>query len=67
MIEKIIKYEVKVSVPSSQASQHLKKFENVIYKAINQGQGMKQTDVVKRWLGNENSLRDEVWNVQTPK
>jgi len=24
MIEKIIKYEVKVSVPSSQASQHLK-------------------------------------------
>ena len=46
MIEKIIKYEVKVSVPSSQASQHLKKFENVIYKAINQGQGMKQTDVV---------------------
>ena len=32
MIEKIIKYEVKVSVPSSQASQHLKKFENVIYK-----------------------------------
>ena len=46
MIEKIIKYEVKVSVPFSQASQHLKKFENVIYKAINQGQGMKQTDVV---------------------
>ena len=46
MIEKIIKYEVKVSVPSSQASQHLKKFENVIYKAINQGQGLKQTDVV---------------------
>ena len=46
MIEKIIKYEIKVSVPSSQASQHLKKFENVIYKAINQGQGMKQTDVV---------------------
>jgi hypothetical protein len=35
-----------VSVPSSQASQHLKKFENFIYKAINQGQGMKQTDVV---------------------
>ena len=47
MIEKIIKYEVKVSVPSSQASQHLKKFENVIYKAINQGQGMKQTDVME--------------------
>ena len=46
MIEKIIKYEVKVSVPSSQASQHLKKFENVIYKAINQGQGMKQTNIV---------------------
>ena len=68
MIEKIIKYEVKVSVPSSQASQHLKKFENVIYKAINQGQGMKQTDVVSiKVVGNENSLRDEVWNVQTPK
>ena len=27
-------------------TQHLKKFENFIYKAINQGQGMKQTDVV---------------------
>jgi hypothetical protein len=45
-MDKIIKYEVKLSIPSNQASQHLKKFENVIYKAINQGQGMKQTDVV---------------------
>ena len=67
MIEKIIKYEVKVSVPSSQASQHLKKFENVIYKAINQGQGMKQTDVVSiKWWNDKNSLRDEVWTSQTP-
>ena len=45
-MDKIIKYEVKLSIPSNQASQHPKKFENVIYKAINQGQGMKQTDVV---------------------
>jgi len=67
MIEKIIKYEVKVSVPSSQASQHLKKFENVIYKAINQGQGMKQTDVVSiKVVNDENSLRDEVRTAQTP-
>jgi len=46
MIEKIIKYEIKLSVPSSQVSTHQKKFENVIYKAVNQGQGMKQTDIV---------------------
>ena len=45
-MDKIVKYELKLSIPSNQASQHLKKFENVIYKAINQGQGMKQTDVV---------------------
>ena len=46
-MDKIVKYELKLSIPSSQASQNLKKFENFIYKAINQGQGMKQTDVVK--------------------
>ena len=45
-MDKIVKYELKLSIPSSQASQHLKKFENFLYKAINQGQGMKQTDVV---------------------
>ena len=46
MIEKIIKYEVKVSVPSSQVSTHQKKFENILHKAINTGQGMKQTNIV---------------------
>ena len=46
MIEKIIKYEIKMSVPSSQVSTHQKKFENVLHKAINAGQGMKQTNVV---------------------
>jgi len=46
MIEKIIKYEIKLSVPSSQVSTHQRKFENLIYKVINQGQGMKQTDIV---------------------
>ena len=46
MIEKIIKYEIKLSVPSSQVSSHQKKFENVMYKAVNQGVGMKQTDIV---------------------
>ena len=45
-MDKIVKYELKLSIPSNQASQHLKKFENVIYKAINQGQGMKQTNIV---------------------
>jgi len=46
MIEKIIKYEIKMSVPTSQVYSHQKKFENVMYKAVNQGQGMKQTDIV---------------------
>ena len=46
MLEKIIKYEIKMSVPSSQVSSHQKKFENVLYKAINTGQGMKQTNIV---------------------
>ena len=46
MIEKIIKYEIKMSIPSSQISTHQKKFENVLHKAINTGQGMKQTNVV---------------------
>ena len=46
MIEKIIKYEIKMSVPSSQISSHHKKFENLLHKAINTGQGMKQTNVV---------------------
>ena len=36
-MDKIVKYELKLSIPSNQASQHLKKFENFIYKAINQG------------------------------
>jgi hypothetical protein len=46
MIEKIIKYEIKMSVPSSQVSSHQKKFENLLHKAINTGQGMKQTNIV---------------------
>ena len=46
MIEKIIKYEIKMSVPSSQVSSHQKRFENLMYKAVNQGVGMKQTDIV---------------------
>ena len=46
MIEKIIKYEIKMSVPSSQVSSHQKKFENLLHKAINTGHGMKQTDIV---------------------
>ena len=40
-----IKYEIKMSVPSSQVSSPQKKFENLIHKAINTGQGMKQTKV----------------------
>ena len=46
MIEKIIKYEIKMSIPSSQVHSHKKKFENVLHKAINTGQGMKQTNIV---------------------
>ena len=46
MIENIIKYEIKMSVPSSQVSTHQKKFENILHKAINTGQGMKQTNIV---------------------
>ena len=46
MLEKIIKYEIKMSVPSSQVSTHQKKFENVLHKVINTGQGMKQTNIV---------------------
>ncbi len=46
MIEKIIKYEIKLSVPSSQVSSHQKRFQNVLHKAINTGQGMKQTNIV---------------------
>ena len=46
MIEKIIKYEIKMSVPSSQISTHQKRFENLLHKAINTGQGMKQTNIV---------------------
>ena len=46
MIEKVIKYEIKLSVPSSQVSSHQKRFKNLMYKAVNQGQGMKQTDIV---------------------
>ena len=46
MLEKIIMYEIKMSVPSSQVSTHQKKFEHLLHKAINTGQGMKQTNVV---------------------
>ena len=46
MIEKIIKYEIKMSVPSSQVSTHQKRFEAILHKAINTGQGMKQTNIV---------------------
>jgi len=31
---------------SSQVSTHQKKFENILHKAINTGQGMKQTNIV---------------------
>ena len=46
MVEKIIKYEIKMSVPASQVSWHQKKFENVLHKAINTGVGMKQSHIV---------------------
>ena len=43
-MDKIIKYEVKMTIPQSQSSQHLKKFENILYTTINKS--MKGTDVV---------------------
>ena len=61
---KIIKYEIKVSVPSSQVSKHQKKFENVLHMAINTGQGMKQTNavsitMVKRWKPRQDFLKEQ--------
>ena len=46
MLEKLIMYDIKMSVPSSQISSHQKRFENLLHKAINTGQGMKQTNIV---------------------
>ena len=43
-MDKIVKYEVKLSVPQSQVSQHQKKFENILHTAINKG--LKGTDLV---------------------
>ena len=43
-MDKIVKYEVKLSVPQNQVSQHQKKFENILHTAINKG--LKETDVV---------------------
>ena len=43
-MDKIVKYEVKLSVPQNQVSQHQKKFENILHTAINKG--LKGTDVV---------------------
>ena len=43
-MDKIVKYEVKLSVPQSQVSQHQKRFENILHTAINKG--LKGTDLV---------------------
>ena len=43
-MDKIVKYEVKLSVPQNQVPQHQKKFENILHTAINKG--LKETDVV---------------------
>ena len=43
-MDKIVKYEVKLSVPQNQVPQHQKKFENILHTAINKG--LKGTDVV---------------------
>ena len=43
-MDKIVKYEVKLSVPQNQVSQHQKKFENILHTAINKG--LKGTDLV---------------------
>ena len=43
-MDKIVKYEVKLSVPQNQAPRHQKKFENILHTAINKG--LKKTDVV---------------------
>ena len=43
-MDKIVKYEVKLSVPQSQVSQHQKRFENILHTATNKG--LKGTDLV---------------------
>ena len=43
-MDKIVKYEVKLSVPQNQVPQHQNKFENILHTAINKG--LKETDVV---------------------
>ena len=43
-MDKIVKYEVKLSVPQNQAPRHQKKFEHILHTAINKG--LKGTDVV---------------------
>ena len=43
-MDKIVKYEVKLSVPQNQLSQHQKRFENILHTAINKG--LKGTDLV---------------------
>ena len=43
-MDKIVKYEVKLSVPQNQVSQHQKKFDNILHTAINKG--LKGTDLV---------------------
>ena len=43
-MDKIVKYEVRLSVPQNQVPQHQKKFENILHTAINKG--LKEIDVV---------------------
>ena len=50
-MDKIVKYEVKLSVPQNQVPQHQKKFENILHTAINKG--LKGTDVVTVVEGDE--------------
>ena len=47
-MDKIVKYEVKLSVPQNQAIQHQKRFENILHTAINKGlKGTNLVSVVK--------------------
>ena len=61
-MDKIVKYEVKLSVPQSQVSQHQKRFENILHTAINKG--LKGTDLVSvvkvmKW-GSQRTKEDNI-------
>ena len=46
MMDKIVEYSVRFTVPQSKLSQHQKNFEALIHKLVNTNSSMKNTDIV---------------------